>query len=70
IQPDRIRDDLLRETVALVADGRSLHPTVSILNSLTPRLCDNTPSRNGALESRHRRGCLIADPLRRRPLAA
>jgi hypothetical protein len=41
IQPDRIRDDLLRETVALVADRRTL-ACVSMPNSLTLRLCDST----------------------------
>jgi hypothetical protein len=34
-------DDLLRETVTLVADGRFLHPTVSTHHSLTGGLRDN-----------------------------
>src|SRR5690606_32726807 len=41
VQPDRMGDDLLRETVTLVADGRFLHPTVSTHHSLTGGLRDN-----------------------------
>ena len=46
VQPDRMGDDLLRETVTLVADGRFLHPTVSTHHSLTGGLRDNAACRD------------------------
>jgi len=46
IQPERIRDDLLLETVALVAESKTLHTAVSMPNSHIPPLCDSTPEGN------------------------
>lgn len=53
VEPDRMGDDLRRETMALVADGRHCHAAVPKLQMLTRGLRDNTVCGVG--------GCILRD---------